>query len=141
MSKTSIACIALRGGKVLIAHRNPTGQMGGKWEFPGGKVEEGETDEVAICREMMEEFGISVKPVKKITESTFEHNGVTVSLHVFEIKVPHKGLFFKYKLTEHTEYKWVRFEEIQSLDFVDSDMAVYEDVKKYAEIEKGYGKK
>lgn len=132
MSKTSIACIALRGSKVLIAHRNPVGQMGGKWEFPGGKVEDGESDAVAIRREMKEEFGINVKPLNKITESLFVHNDVNVSLHVYEIKVPHKGIFFKYRLTEHTEYKWVSFEEILNLDFVDSDMAVYEKVKEYA---------
>jgi len=139
MSKTSIACIALSGSKVLIAHRNPVGQMGGKWEFPGGKVEGDESDEVAIRREMKEEFGINVKPLNKITESAFEHNGVTVSLHVYEMKVPHKGLFFKYRLTEHTEYKWVSFDEIPALDFVDSDMAVYEKVKEYAL--KKWGKK
>ena len=39
--KTSIACIAFDGEKILVAHRNPTGQMGGRWEFPGGKVEPG----------------------------------------------------------------------------------------------------
>ena len=43
MSKTSIACIALFKDKVLVAHRNLVGQMGGRWEFPGGKVEAGET--------------------------------------------------------------------------------------------------
>ena len=67
MSKISIACIAYDGEKILIAHRNPTGQMGGRWEFPGGKVEEGETDESAIVREFREEFGVTVSVNEKIT--------------------------------------------------------------------------
>ena len=47
-SKHSIACIALDGTKVLIAHRLPVGQMGDRWEFPGGKVEGDESCELAI---------------------------------------------------------------------------------------------
>ena len=48
----SIACIAFKNDKILIAHRNSSGQMCNRWEFPGGKVEEGETDSQAIIREM-----------------------------------------------------------------------------------------
>ena len=131
MPKASIACIALDGQKILIAHRNPTGQMGGRWEFPGGKVEKGEDDVQAVVREMKEELGIKVKVIEKITEASFVHNSEKVSLHCYLIKVPHKGKIFKYHLTEHTEYKWVKAEEIQQLNFVDSDLLLYPDVKKY----------
>ncbi len=133
MSKTSIACIALWKDKVLVAHRNPVGQMGNRWEFPGGKVEEGESDYVAVVREFMEEFGVKVRVGEKITQAEFEHNEKKVQLHAYRIYVPHKGLFFKYRLTEHTEYKWVTFDEIKNLDFVDSDMLLYPEVRKYAE--------
>ena len=71
MKKTSIACIAFEGNKVFIAHRNPTGQMGNRWEFPGGKVEEGETDEQSIIREFQEEFGVTVTVNKKIASPIF----------------------------------------------------------------------
>ncbi len=130
MAKTSIAGIAVCGRKVLIAHRNPTGQMGGRWEFPGGKVEEGESDEEALVREFKEEFGIKVKVVKLIAKNVFEHNGPN-DLHAYLIKVPHRGRFFKYRLTEHTEYKWIDIEGIGDLNFVDSDLLIYPDVKKY----------
>lgn len=53
-------------------------------------------------------------------------------LHAYRIFVPHKGIFFKYKLTEHTEYKWVEFSEIRNLNFVDSDLLIYDAVKEYA---------
>ena len=55
----SIACIVYQNGKILVARRNPTGDMGDRWEFPGGKQEAGETDETAIIREMNEEFGVT----------------------------------------------------------------------------------
>ena len=58
MNKKSIACIAFNEKNVFIAHRNHVGQMGGRWEFPGGKVEDGETDEQSIIREFEEEFGV-----------------------------------------------------------------------------------
>lgn len=133
MAKISIACIALYNGKVLVAHRNPVGQMGGRWEFPGGKVEEGESEEKAVVREFKEEFGVKVKVGELIAENFFEHNGNRRTLHAYRIFVPHKGLFFKYKLTEHSEYKWVSFDEIPDLEFVDSDLLIYEDIKKYNE--------
>ena len=50
----SIACIDYRNGKIFIAKRQMVGDMGGRWEFPGGKIEEGEDLETAVIREMQE---------------------------------------------------------------------------------------
>ena len=132
MSKTSIACIALNGGKVLIAHRNPVGQMGGRWEFPGGKVEEGESHVETVQREFKEEFGVDVNVGELIASSEFEHNLQTVNLYAYRIYVPHDGMKKKFILTEHSEYAWVSFEEIKDLNFVDSDLKIYPMVRDYA---------
>lgn len=134
--KTSIACIAFDGERILIAHRNPTGQMGGRWEFPGGKVEEGESEETAIVREFEEEFGVTVTVGEKITETFFMHNGSQRALHAYSITPPHDGLTEKYKLTEHTEYKWAYPAEIPTLNFVDSDLLIYPDVMKWVASQK-----
>ena len=135
MSKISIACIALLNGKILVAHRNPTGQMGGRWEFPGGKVEPGETDKEAVVREIKEEFGITVTVGEKITEASFIHNEEKVLLHAYRIFVPHDGIEKKYLLTEHTEYKWIQIEDVINLNFVDSDLLLYPKVKSYILME------
>ena len=82
MSKVSVACIVILNKKILIAHRMNVGQMGGRWEFPGGKQEAGETDEQTVIRECGEEFGIAVSVGEKVTESSFVHNGQKVLLHV-----------------------------------------------------------
>ena len=131
MAKISIACIAVDKHDVLVAHRNPVGQMGGRWEFPGGKVEKDETDVEAVIREFSEEFGVTVKVGARIAVSTFEHNNEVVQLHAYRVFVPHKGKIFKYHLTEHSEYKWVHIDEIKQLNFVDSDLGIYSEVKKY----------
>lgn len=75
MSNVSIACIALWKNKVLVAHRNPVGQMGERWEFPGGKVEDGEDEATGIVREFQEEFGVKVRVGEHIADAEFEHNG------------------------------------------------------------------
>jgi 8-oxo-dGTP diphosphatase len=133
MSCVSIACIAYENGRIFIALRNPTGVMGGRWEFPGGKVESGEKDGQAIVREMYEEFGITVTVGEKITESEFTHNNKICELHAYRIFLPHNGIEKKFILTEHSGYDWVEPEKIQRLSFVDSDMRIYPQVLAYLE--------
>ena len=71
----SVACIDYRDGKILIAKRIVRGDMGGRWEFPGGKIEEGEDYSTAIKREMQEEFGVEVTVGEKIASADFIHSG------------------------------------------------------------------
>lgn len=131
MKRKSIACIAFDGKKVFIAHRNPTGQMGGRWEFPGGKVEDGESDEQSVAREFKEEFGIDVGVGQKVAQATFKHSGDDFTLNAYLVNLPHNGMTDKFALTEHSEYKWAELAEIPTLDFVDSDMLIYPQVCKF----------
>ena len=131
----SIACIDYRDGKIFIAKRQMTGDMGGRWEFPGGKIEEGEDLETAVIREMQEEFGVTVSVGRKITTGTFTHRDKPCTLDVLEVHFPHDGMTERFVLTEHTDYNWVAIDEIPKLNFVDSDLSVYEAVKKWCENE------
>ena len=131
----SIACIDYRDGKIFIAKRQMTGDMGGRWEFPGGKIEEGEDLETAVVREMQEEFGVTVKVGRKITSGSFTHRDKPCTLDVLEVHFPHDGMTERFVLTEHTDYNWVALDEIPKLNFVDSDLSVYEAVKKWCENE------
>lgn len=132
----SIACIDYRNGKVFIAKRIMTGDMGGRWEFPGGKIDDGEDFVQAIKREMMEEFGVEVEVGEHITNSTFIHKERECTLDVFAIKFYEDGIEKPFKLTEHTEYAWENIDKIPQLNFVDSDMAVYEKIYKWCKNEK-----
>lgn len=128
---SSIACIYYKNKKIFIAKRQNVGQMGGKWEFPGGKIEAGESFEQAIKREMQEEFNVQVKVLQKITSSTFIHNEKECTLDAFAVEFEHDGIEKPFDLTEHSEYKWVKPEIIKQLDFVDSDMKLYPEILKY----------
>ena len=77
----SIACIDYRKGKIFIAKRIETGDMGGRWEFPGGKIDEGEDFVTAIKREMKEEFGVEVEVFDKLCQVSFEHN------HIYQYQI------------------------------------------------------
>ena len=127
----SIACIDYRNGKVFIAKRQMKGDMGGRWEFPGGKIEENEDFESAIKREMMEEFGVEVTVGQHITSTTFYHKEKECFLDAFEVHFAHDGIQNPFVLTEHTDYRWENIENIPKLCFVDSDLAIYDNVKKW----------
>ncbi|MEE0885680.1 MAG: NUDIX domain-containing protein [Treponema sp.] len=129
----SVACIVYKDGKILVAHRIPKGDMGNRWEFPGGKVDAGETDQMAIVREMGEEFGVKAVPGEKITSCSFFHKEKKCFLNAYLVQLEHDGLEKPYILTEHTEYKWVFPKEIENLNFVDSDLKIYPDVLKFLE--------
>ena len=129
----SVACIVYKDGKILVAHRIPKGDMGNRWEFPGGKVEPGETDQMAIVREMGEEFGVKAVPGEKITSCSFFHKEKKCFLNAYLVQLEHDGLEKPYILTEHTEYKWVFPKEIENLNFVDSDLKIYPDVLTFLE--------
>lgn len=126
----SIACIIYKEGKILIAHRNPVGDMGNRWEFPGGKVDAGETDQISIVREMEEEFGVKAVPGKMIASTKFFHKNKECTLNAYFVELEHDGIEKPYVLTEHTEYKWVDPKVIPELNFVDSDLQIYPEVLK-----------
>ena len=127
----SIACIDYRDGKIFIAKRQNVGDMGGRWEFPGGKIDDGEDFEQAIKREMQEEFSVDVTVGQHICSSTFEHKGKKCYLDAFEVHFTNDGMEKKFILTEHTDYRWADIGEIPELNFVDSDMAIYPEVCKF----------
>lgn len=117
----SIAGIARRNGKVLVAKRKEGGAIGLMWEFPGGKVEEGESDEDALKREFLEEFGIEILPKRLLGTSRFFYRKGECELAAWEIEIPGCcGL----ELREHTQVEWVGRAALDSMDLADSDRAL-----------------
>ena len=126
----SVACIDYRNGKFLVAKRTLTGDMGGRWEFPGGKIEEGESYIQAIKREMMEEFGCGCEVFEKLAEGSFIHKNKECFVTAFKVSFEHDGIKVPFRLVDHTEIKWVQPVEIEKLSFVDSDLGLFEQIKK-----------
>ena len=119
--KRSVAGIAIEDNKIFIAKRKAGGALSEKWEFPGGKVEEDESDENALLREFKEELGVEIIVGDLLGQTEFEHKGLnTVYAYYISFKE-----FANFKLTEHTEWRWACLEEIKQLDFVDSDRKLF----------------
>jgi len=123
----SIAGLARKGEKFLIAKRKPGGALGGKWEFPGGKVEPGETHGEAMIREWDEEFRVTVDPGKFICRGQFTHNGKDFLLSAYEIELFSED----FQLLEHTEIRWEPINTIEKMDVADSDRALFSQIKEY----------
>ncbi len=84
--QVSIGVIYNADGLVLIAERPPHSYMGGFWEFPGGKLEHGETAEQALIRELQEEISIIAVAPKLLLQMQYEYPQRTVNLHVFIVQ-------------------------------------------------------
>jgi 8-oxo-dGTP diphosphatase len=127
--KQSIAGIIYENGKFLIGRRLPTGEMGGRWEFPGGKVDPGETPEIAIRREFREEMGIDVEPGDCIATARFENKSGPSALLAYAITIPSDAPI---TLTEHSEIRWATLDEIEALPFVDSDRLLLPRIREWS---------
>jgi mutator protein MutT len=119
----SVAGILINDGKAFVAKRGPTGSFSGCWEFPGGKVEPGESDEEALSREFDEEFGITVSAKKLLGEIIFPHRGADRVLAAWLIEL---APFNRPKLIEHEEMHWAIPAELAQLRLVDSDRKILE---------------
>ncbi|MDR2742942.1 MAG: (deoxy)nucleoside triphosphate pyrophosphohydrolase [Treponema sp.] len=123
----SIAGIVVEDGKIFVARRIPGGDLGGKWEFPGGKVETGESDGEALVREFREEFDVSVRIGPFLASAFFEHHGKTRGLRAYRVYLESHDFI----LSEHTEWAWVFPEAIAGLDFADSDRRLLPELEKH----------
>ena len=130
----SVACIDYRDGKILIAKRIMRGDMGGRWEFPGGKIEEGEDYTTAIKREMLEEFGCDCQVFEELAQGSFIHSGQICSVVAFRVKLSNDGIARPFTLTEHTQTEWIEPEKISQLSFVDSDLNIFDQIKNHLKI-------
>lgn len=123
MSKpTSVAAIVARDGKYLIAKRVFGGPLGGLWEFPGGKLEEGESEADALVREFDEEFGARIIPLRALGSAVFMNRGKDRLLVAWLAELPEGE---KLELREHQSIKWLSLDDIEEIDMADSDKLLF----------------
>lgn len=116
----SVAGVAEKDGKVLIALRKPGTSIGVKWEFPGGKQEDGESPEKALVREYIEELGVLIRVNDKLCEGFFSNGTKDYMLIAYSIELNDE----KFNSSEHQQVKWVNLSELSSLEFPDSDKII-----------------
>ena len=121
-----VCAIIERDGRFLIAQRPRDKRLGLKWEFPGGKVEAGESDCDALHRELMEELHVTVRIVASLTPVYHEYSSFSLELVPFRCELLDGS---KPSSHEHEALEWITLDEIDAFDFPEADIPVLEEYR------------
>ena len=116
-----VAGILQKNGEVLIAQRAES-HHDGKWEFPGGKMDLGETPEEALVRELYEELNVSCKSLEFFYESSVTLGDKKIILQTYLVH----DFTGKVKNSVHADVKWVQLSDLGSFQFLEADIPVVE---------------
>ena len=110
------AAMLIRGGKVFAAQRG-CGAFKGLWEFPGGKIEEGETPAAALERELKEELGITVSTNGEEFLAEYDYPDFHLAMHCFSVylhgEIP--------VISEHSDFRWLGADELESVSWLPAE--------------------
>jgi 8-oxo-dGTP diphosphatase len=115
-----VAAVIERDGKYLITQRRNEAVLGGLWEFPGGKVEGGETDEGALAREVQGRLGVDIEVARKLAERHHEYEKYQVHLTLYACRLP-RGV--EPRAVRVKDVRWVASAEFGDYRFPPADQA------------------
>jgi len=115
-----VAAVIAKDDRYLITQRRPTAVLPGLWEFPGGKVEEGETDLQALKREVRERVGVEVEGGACIGRRTHEYDGYSVDLALYQATINGDA---EPKPVRVADCRWVTSSEFEKYRFPAADQA------------------
>ena len=121
------AAVILRNGRFLLATRRPGSHLAGKWEFPGGKIREGEAPEQCIRREISEELMADVEEPRQLFAMSFDYAEHSVNLHFMLCLLP-DGV--EPRPAEGQKCAWFSPDELWNLDMAPADAAALERILK-----------
>ena len=115
-----VAGVLTRGESFLIARRRRGKSLAGFWEFPGGKLEDNETPEQALVRELKEEFSIDVRVGDYIGQAEYDYEHISIELIAYRASIQ-TGDF---QLTDHDAIEWVTLEEATGYKLAPADIPI-----------------
>jgi len=120
-----IAGIIESDGKILIARRKKGKKLEGRWEFPGGKIEQNEKAEDCLKREIKEELNIEIDVFDKIAESEYKYEFGLFKVLAFHARYLNGDI----QLNDHDEIKWIELKDLSNYNFVEADISIIQQIK------------
>lgn len=121
-----VAAIIIENDKVFATQRG-YGEFKDGWEFPGGKIELGETPEEAIVREIKEELDTEVEVIELLDTVEYDYPNFHLSMGCFICKIKSGDLVLK----EHEAAKWLTKDTLGSVEWLPADMGLVREIEKY----------
>jgi 8-oxo-dGTP diphosphatase len=115
--------VVIDGDRILVTQRGERMKMPLKWEFPGGKVEDGEGDEACLHRELKEELDIGIRIIKSLQEQRFSYTEFDITLVPFLVNITEGEI----RLREHKAFRWLTRRELIALDWAEADVPVLQE--------------
>ncbi len=120
-----VGAVIIENNKILCAQRSKSMSLPFLWEFPGGKIEQDESPEEALIRELKEEMNCVVEVAEKVTTTVHEYDFATIELTTYYTKIIEGDI----QLTEHNQIKWLTRSELSSLEWAPADIPAVELIK------------
>jgi 8-oxo-dGTP diphosphatase len=120
------AAILAKDGRIIIAQRKRSDPLAGKWEFPGGKIEPGETPEACLARELKEEFAIDATIGKFLGSHVHRYEHICIELMAYRAYWVGGVL----KMNDHKSFRWVAVDQLKAFDFAPADLPFVEGLEK-----------
>jgi 8-oxo-dGTP diphosphatase len=121
-----LAAIVEKEGRILIAKRKKGDRFEGLWEFPGGKLDGGETPEEGLKREMREEFGVEVQVGDFLVSVPYRSPFLAIELLAFGIRQVHSP----FRLLDHAAIRWASLAELENCSLTEPDKLLLQELKK-----------
>ena len=126
MKTVHVVAAVIRKNDKIFATQRGYGEFKDGWEFPGGKIEEGETSEQALVREIKEELDTDIKVGKQIDTIEYDYPNFHLSMECFWCEIVKGGL----ELKEHEAARWLTRETLYSVDWLPADVSLIGKIKK-----------
>lgn len=126
MKNIEVVAAIFRKDNTIFATEKGYGEFKGYWEFPGGKVEPGESLEEALRREIREELQVEIHIEEKFTELDYDYPHFHLTMHCYFCSV----LSGEITLVEATDARWLKKEELNTVNWLPADISLIEELKK-----------